>query len=241
MSLIVCLAKAGASAQVVNVSNPEADAFMRSAQPNSNFGGAGALAVAAQGLPDGAFQSVLRFDTAAAKAAFDAAYGPGQWSIQSVALRLSAAFPNNPIFNNPAGGQFSASWMQNDSWEEGFGGPSNPSGEGITFATLPSFLTPNDEVLGTYNYTGATSGSFTYNLGLMPGFTLDAASGGLLSLRLYAANTTISYVFRSRSYGTESLRPRLTITAVPEPAVGILVLIGLIVIRRRLLTCSPKS
>src|SRR5215510_11942429 len=79
--------------------NPVADAFVTAAHPDSNYGAAGGLAVSAPQLPNGEFQSVLRFDLQAAKASFDATYGVGQWTLQSITLRLSATSPNNPIFN----------------------------------------------------------------------------------------------------------------------------------------------
>ncbi len=199
-------------------SNPTADAFVTSAQPASNFGGAGGLALAAPGLSQGEFQSVLRFDTASARASFDATYGVGKWTIQSIALRLSAQSPNNPIFNAAAAGQFNASWIQNDTWVEGTGTPAAPGVTGITFATLPTFISGADEALGTFAYNGATSGANTYALALTAGLLADTSAGSLVSLRTYAADIAVSYLFRSRSFGTVSDRPVLSITAIPEPA-----------------------
>jgi hypothetical protein len=60
---------------------------------------------------------------------------------------------------------------------------------------------------------------------LTPGFTSDLLAGDTLSLRLFAADNTISGVFNSRSFGTVANRPLLTIVAVPEP--GTLALGGL--------------
>ena len=40
-----------------------------------------ALAVAASGLPNGEFQTVLKFDLSGARDAFNAQFGAGEWSI----------------------------------------------------------------------------------------------------------------------------------------------------------------
>ena len=132
-------------------SNPSADAFVASGPSGNlsinNYGGAGAICVAAPGLAQGEFQSILRFDLSSAKASFDSQFGAGLWTIQSVTLQLTATAPNNAIFNSSAAGQFVLSWMQNDSWTEGAGTPSAPATTGVTFATLPSFLSLADENL----------------------------------------------------------------------------------------------
>jgi len=201
--------------------NPAADAFVTTGPSGNlgtnNYGGAGALAVAATGLAQGEFQSVLQFSLSGAKSSFDSQFGAGQWSIQSVTLQLTATSPNNPIFNAGSAGQFGISWMQNDGWTEGAGSPQAPGSTGITFATLSSFLGSSDEALGTFGYNGATSGSATYSLNLPPSFSADILSGGTLSLRMFAADNGVSYLSDSRSFGTVSARPLLGITAVPEP------------------------
>ena len=46
-------------------------------------------------------------------------------------------------------------------------------------------------------------------------------------LRMFAADNAVSYLSDSRSFGTASARPLLTITAVPEPGTLSLALIGL--------------
>ena len=214
--------------------NPVADAFVTSAQPASNFGGGGALAISAPGLSAGELQSVLRFDTSSAFSSFNSTYGAGQWTIQSVTLQLTAAAPNNPVFNAQAAGQFIASWMQNNTWVEGSGTPQSPTTTGITFTTLPSFEGSSDETLGTFSFGGATSGASVYSLALTTGFLSDVSSGGLASLRLYASGSTVSYVFNSRSFTTVANRPVLTITAVPSPAgIAMLTLAGFVTASRR--------
>jgi hypothetical protein len=145
--------------------NPSADAFVSSGPTGNlsgnNYGGAGALSVAAPGLANGEFQSVIRFDLSGAKASFDSQFGAGQWSIQSITITLTATAPNNPIFNSSAAGNFGISWMQNDSWVEGSGTPMAPTTTGITFSSLPSFLSAGDESLGTFSFPGGTNGVAT--------------------------------------------------------------------------------
>jgi len=199
-----------------------ADALVSAAQANRNYGGAGALSVAAQGLADGGFESLLRFDTAAARASFDAEFGPGNWTVSGAALTLNAAFPLHSTFNATSAGNISISWMENDSWVEGFGTPNISSSQGITFATLPTFLSANDQALGVYAFDGSTSGVHSYVLGVENGFAGDVASGGLVSLRLAAGDATVSYLFNSRNFGNSTTWPALTLTAVPEPGMAVL-------------------
>jgi hypothetical protein len=232
--LALCLFANAASAQAALVSsNPVADAFVAASNPNSNYGGAGSLSAASATLPNGEFASVLRFDTAAAKTSFDTTYGAGQWTIQDVSLRLTAVAPNNAIFNASGAGQFGASWMQNDSWVEGSGTPTAPGGTGITFNSLPSVLSGSDAALGTFGFNGATSGSVTYTLGLPLNFVMDIQGGNLVSLRLFAADASISYLFNSRSFGTVASRPELAITAIPEPAGLSILMLGFCLVCRR--------
>lgn len=208
--------------------NPSADAFVATGPTanlsGNNYGGAGALSVAAPGLANGEFQSVMRFDLSGARNSFDTQFGAGQWSIQGITLQLTATAPNNAIFNPSAAGQFGIIWMRNDSWTEGTGTPAAPTTSGVTFSSLASFTGAGDEPLGTFSFGGGTSGNNTYNLALTSGFNTDATAGNLVSFRLAAADAAVSYLFDSRSFGSTSLRPLLTITAVPEPgAVPLLV------------------
>ncbi len=198
--------------------NPTADAFVSASNPGNNYGSAGALEISAAGLPQGQFQTVMQFNLASAFSTFNTDYGVGNWNLQSISLSFTATAPNNPIFNNNAAGQFGVSWMQNDSWTEGTGTPMTPTTSGITYSTLSSFTGPNDENLGTFNFVGGTNGVGTYSLTLTPNFSADAAAGNVVSFRLFAADSVVSYLYDSRNFGTVSARPVLTIIAVPEPA-----------------------
>ena len=228
--------------------NPAADAFVTTGPTgnlsNSNYGGAGALSVAAPGSGQGEFQSVLQFNLAGARSSFDTQFGLGQWSLQSVTLQVTAALPNNGIFNPSAAGQFGVSWMQNDSWVEGAGTPNGPSATGINFSSLQgTFVGAGDENLGTFGFDGSTTAAATYNLNLSSGFLADLLAGNNVSLRMFAADNAVSYLFDSRNFSTVASRPLLTLTAVPEPGsaalVGMAVLGG--VVRRRFGGTVKKS
>lgn len=218
----------GATATMI----PTADSFVTTGSSGSlsgnNYGAGGNLGLSAPGSAQGEFQSVMQFDVSAAKAAFDAQYGAGVWSIQSVTLQLTANNPaNNPIYNPQAAGQFQISWMQNDSWVEGTGMPNMPTTDGITFTSLQNtYIGPNDEAVGTFSVGTAISGSSTYTLTLTSGFSADLLNGGLVGLRLSAADSSVSYLFNSRSFNQAASRPMLTISAVPEPGAWMLALSG---------------
>ena len=202
--------------------SPTADAFVtpgpNSSLATNNYGGAGTLVIAAPGLPQGEFQSVLQFNLGDVVSGFNTQFGSGQWSLQTVTLQLTATVANNAAFNAPAAGSFVVRWMQNDSWPEGGGSPGAPSANGITFATLQSsYLSAADANLGTFGFTGATSGVYSYALGLPPGFVSDIMAAGNVSLRMFAADGSASGVFNSRNFGTVANRPLLTLVAVPEP------------------------
>ena len=210
--------------------NPAADAFVSAANPASNYGSAGALAISAAGLSKGEFDSLLRFDFSAAKASFDSTFGAGLWAINSMSLQLTLAAPNNALFNgNGAGpgpsninfaGLVAVKWMQNDSWTEGNGTSAAASTTGgITFATLPSFLSGADEALGAFSFSSATSGNTTLTLGLTPSFLADATAGSTVSLLMLPGDSAVATIADSQNFGTASFRPLLTVnaSAVPEP------------------------
>jgi len=209
--------------------NPTEDAFVSSANPASNYGGAGALAVAAAALPKGEFDSVLKFNLSTAKASFDTALGAGLWSVTSITLQLTATSPANALFNgNGAGpggsninfsGSFSMSWMQNHSWVEGNGTPAAASTTGITFSTLSSFRGGADQTLGTFAFGGATSGNDVWTLGLAASLVADVVAGNVAGMLMLPADNAVTYLSNSRSVGTVAFHPQLTVTAssVPEP------------------------
>jgi hypothetical protein len=223
----VCLGQSSFTVQ------PVADAFVTSggSLSSSNFGGAGSLAIAAAGLPQGEFQSVLKFDLSAAQSSFNAQFGNGNWTIQSVTLQLTSSPHNNPIFNDVAAGQFGVSLMQNNLWVEGTGTGGIPSSDGISYNSLLGTYINNatDQALGTFNFPGGTSGQNSYALTLSSGLVGDITAGSDLSLRLFAADTTVSYLMTSRS-GSASARPDILVQAVAVPEPSTMLLCGLALI-----------
>jgi hypothetical protein len=230
---LVSMARLGGAATFNTVAS--ADAFVAAGATgnlsDNNFGAAGALAVAAGNLPLGEFQSVIRFDLAAARTAFDSQYGVGQWGVQGATLRLSSSPHNNPIFNQIAPGQFGVSLLQNNSWVEGTGTGGIPTTDGVSLNSLLNTYANSsvDQALGTFkfNFPGGSSGANDYALTLAAGLVTDVINGDMLSLRLFAADNAVSYLFSSRANGSVANRPTLTITAtaVPEPS-GVMVLTG---------------
>ena len=148
-------------------------------------------------------------------------------------LQLTATPPANSIFNATAAGQFDVSLMLNNGWTEGTGTPMAPTSTGITFSTVSNFVGSADEFLGAFSFNGATNGASTYTLNLTPSLSADILGGGTASLRMFAGDTSVSYLFDARSFGTPSARPLLTITAVPEPGIGLLGTLGLCLLARR--------
>lgn len=217
---IAALGAAAASADTISII-PVADAFCNGAQPANNFGAAGSLSVTAPGSALGEFQSVLRFDFTPVVSQFNTNFGVGGWAISEITIKLTSTPPNNPIFNQPVAGQFHIRWLENDTWSEGSGTPNAPTTDGVTFDSLPAYVGPNDEDLGTFNFVGGSSGSAAYTLALTPHLLSDALAGGLVSFHIDSADLVVSYQFNSRSFGVVDSRPTLTITAIAAaPCIG---------------------
>jgi hypothetical protein len=204
-----------------------ADAFVATGSTgslsSSNFGGAGALAVSAGNLPQGEFQSVVKFDLSGVASSFNALYGAGLWTVESVTLQLSASPHNNAIFNNIAAGQFDVSLMQNNSWVEGTGSGGKPTSDGISINSLRGTYINNatDQALGTFSFAGGSSGTANYALNLSSSLINDLLTGNEASLRLFAADNQVSYLFSSHESGPA---PTLVIDVMPEP--GTLAIFG---------------
>jgi hypothetical protein len=241
------------SAQAAIVSmEPTADTFVTSGSgdpnagsPTANYGAAGAMMISGSSGAKGTMQSLMKFNVASAKASFDSTFGAGQWTVNGITLRLGTnagvqgAQPMNAIFNPINTGLFKVDWMSSDGWAEGTGTPQLPTTDGVTFNTLGSFLSGADRTVGTFTYTPAGDNTTaTYTLTLDAGMTADVAAGGDVSLRGYAGDATVGYLFNSRLVGTTTNRPLLTVSAIalPEPGTGTLLagaaLLGLMHRRR---------
>ncbi|HEX5218084.1 MAG TPA: hypothetical protein VFZ59_00830 [Verrucomicrobiae bacterium] len=233
-SWAVCFAVAfGVGKAATFSTTPIADAYVATGPSGelsaNNYGGGGALGLAAPNLPLGEFQTVIKFGLSNVRNAFDAQFGVGLWSVQSVTLQLTASSHGDVIYNEIGPGQFNISLLQNNSWMEGTGRASAPTSDGITFNSLQSAYINNttDEPLGTFSFGGASSGDDSYDLTLSPTLITHLLAGGDLSLRLYAADDSVSYLFSSRATGTVANRPTLIINAVPEPGGVALTVTGL--------------
>src|SRR6476660_9839029 len=71
---------------------PTADAYVATGAAGeltaNNYGGGGALGLAASGLPLGEFQTVIKFGLSGVRSYFDTQFGVGLWTVQSVTLQL---------------------------------------------------------------------------------------------------------------------------------------------------------
>jgi hypothetical protein len=242
--VVVSSAVPGFCVPIAVAINPTADAFVRSLDPNHNYGAAGALSVSGSAAVNGSGQqmglldSFMRLNTAGPVSAFDTAFGASNWAIQSVVLKLTEqAAPNNPVFNRGVG-SFEVRWIGTDSWSEGTGDNKSPTTDGIAYQDEGSVLnTLTDESLGVF-VNAYASVEQSFQLALPAAFVSDLVAGGDVSFFLTAASPSIGFTFNSRNYGTASARPWLEITAevrevVPEPASLTLLVLGLLGLRWR--------
>ncbi len=201
------------------------DSFVRASAPTLNYGGAGALSVSgtnavnASGATNGAFDSFLRFNTAAMATNFDSQFGTTNWAISGARLRVTElGAPANTLFNRGVGA-FEIRWIANDNWTEGTGTPSSPTTTGITFNDEPILLNAGtDGSLGTFTNAGA-DGTLSFPLALPEAFTTDLKAGGEVGLYLTAIAAGIGFTVDSRSFGTTNDRPFLEISALPRPGI----------------------
>ncbi len=236
-----CVFSPTARGQIVTAAiNPVSDAFVTpgadGSLANNNYGGAGALEVSATGSPNGPFQTAMQFDFSGTKASLDTQIGVGLWSIQMVTLQLTAINPANAIFNPSAAGHVTISWMQSNNWAEGLGTPNLPdttTPNALTYNTLQSIISANDQTAATFAFNGATSGTVTVSFAPPPGLLAEILAGGLSSFRLYATDSQVSMLVNSRSFPTLTSRPELTLTVIPEPETGALLAIGAAVMGSR--------
>lgn len=202
------------------------DAFVRAAAPTLNYGGAGALSVSgpaatnAAGVANGAFDSLIRFNTAGMVGHFDTWFGANNWVISGAWLRVTEdGAPNNALFNRGVGA-FEIRWIANDNWTEGTGNPQAPSATGISYNDLPSLLDGGSEVtLGTFTNAGVNA-TRSLPLALPEAFTRDLKAGDEVGLHLTAIDSAVGFTFDSRSFGMASARPGLLLSAVPRPGIA---------------------
>lgn len=197
----------------------DADTFVSSGQPNMNFGSLAAMEIAAPTLAQPrAEKTLLRFNTGAMRAAFDADYGPGNWTVTGVTLSLfsnvatGGVQPNNGSFNRIASGDFEFDLIGNDNWDQ----------SSITWNTLSDILPgPGNNntltSLGTFFWsaTGQTASLWTLNANSE--LASQIYSGDPISiLGQSTANSTVGYLFNTVNLNPAFLN--VTVTAVPEPS-----------------------
>jgi hypothetical protein len=225
---ILVLPLAGRADTSFTINTTTADAFLSGTSPTLNFGSAGTLAISPAGSPKGEFDSVIKFNTAAAISQFNATYGAGNWQVTGLKLQLASNFatqgsqPNNPIFNVINAGSFGIDWLAGDAWTEGTGGgmgsPGYPGNSSVSFNSIQNLLSPGYDSLGTYTYTPpGNTGYINYLLPLDANLVSDAAAGGDLSLYFYAADNQVGYLFNSKEFSSNHPGLSLSATAVPEP------------------------
>ena len=220
--LIVEALYSGSPAATVSVT-PEADTFLRSAAPSSNYGGAGAISVSgsaavnAANQQNGLFDSLLRFPMSNVVASLDATLGAHDWLVQHVWLHLTEmGVPPSPMFNQGVGA-FEIRWLAADAWIEGTGIPVNPTTNGVVWNDLPSLLNPATDVsLGQFTNSG-TDASLAFALALKDPFLADLRSGTSVTLYLTAASPQIGFTADSRTFFFPSNSPALEIEAAANP------------------------
>lgn len=228
----------GKAGTTYTINTTTADAFLASGSPGNpagtnltslNFGSAGTLAIAPASSPNGAFDSVIMFNTAAAVNQFNTTYGAGNWMITGFQLSLASNFgtqgahPNNTLFGSINAGSFGIDWLGYDGWTEGTGNgmgtPGYPNNNYVSYNSISTLFSAGSASLGTYTYTPPGNNVYeNYNLALDPNLAADAMAGGEISLYLFAADNQISYLFNSREFPTGHPELTLTMDVVPEPA-----------------------
>src|SRR5262245_61841601 len=138
-------------AAIVSVT-PEADTFVRSATPTSNFGGAGAISVSgsaavnADHVQNGLFDSLIRFSMSNVVSSIDTSLGTHDWLIYRAKLLLTeVGAPITPVFNRGVG-MFEIRWLAANEWTEGTGIPIDPTTDGVTWKDVPLLLDPERDV-----------------------------------------------------------------------------------------------
>jgi len=214
---------------------PEADTFVRSAAPTSNYGGAGAIsisgsaAVNATNQQNGLFDSLIRFPMSNVVSTLDATLGTHDWLVLSATLSLrEMGAPPSPIFNRGVGA-FEVRWIAADAWVEGTGIPVVPTTNGVTWNDVPSLLNPAlDMALGQFTNAGV-DGRLTFDLSPSQRFVSDVRSGGPVDLYLTAASPQVGFTALSRGFSSSSNDvPILSVVAAvnPNPRLDSIVLAG---------------
>jgi len=218
---------------VVSVS-PDADAFVWSLAPDSNYGDAGALSVSGStavnnlGQQEGLFDSLMRFPSSNVVASLNYTLGTADWIVTSIRLIVNEdAEPDNAIFNRGVGA-FQVFWLAADTWTEGTGTPRAPTTDGVTWDDLSSIVNSNLDIsLGEFTNAGV-DGPLSLPLALTGTLLTQLTQGAEVGLHLTAASPEIGFTFYSRNFGNTNDQPELEITAAvnPEPQIDRIMVVG---------------
>lgn len=195
-----------------------ANTFVSSGQPTANFGGLGAMEIAAPtAAQPNTEETLLGFDTSAMAASFNASYGNGGWEITSVTLSLfsnvnqAGTQPANSRFNQIAAGTFEFDLLSDDNWSQ----------SAITWNTLPAILPGGNPgststSLGTFNWAANGAASSTWILNTSQPLIDDINAGAQVTiLGQPTTGSTVGYLFNTLTLNPGYLN--VTVTAVPEP------------------------
>jgi len=203
--------------------NPEADAFVCSATPFANYGGAGAIAVSGptavngSNQPNGAFDSLMRFPMSNVVASLDSTLATHDWLVLRATLKLTEmGAPPSLIFNRGVGA-FEIRWLAADSWIEGTGIPIVPTTNGVAWKDIPTLLNQGTDVsLGQFTNSGADTRS-SFVLALKEPFLSDIRAGGHVTFYFTAISPQIGFTAGSRSFFSSNDFPVLEIVAAANP------------------------
>jgi len=201
---------------------PDADSFLRSAAPASNYGAGGALSVSGSaavngiGEQNGLFDTLMRFPLSNAVFILDSQLPDGWVLAKAQLLVTETAAPDNAIFNRGVG-VFEVRWQAADNWVEGTGKPNPPTTDGVSWNDLAGLVNSNlDQRLGVFTNSGA-DGQIALDLVLGDRFVSDLRSGGAVTLHLTASTPEIGFTFNSRNFGNTNGQPLLRLTALANP------------------------
>ncbi|HWD91126.1 MAG TPA: hypothetical protein VG938_02140 [Verrucomicrobiae bacterium] len=230
LATAILIAGANFSQAALFTNSISVDAFVRGNAPAANYGAAGSLTVSgstatnAAGTANGVADSFIRFNTSALVANLNSLFGPNNWAISGVTLRVvEVGAPMNTIFTRGKG-TFEIRWTSNDSWIEGTGMPMAPTDDGITYNDEPPLLT-NTVSLGTFTNAGINS-TESFSLALSSALTSDISAGGEVGLYLTALDPEIGFTFNSQNFTTANQRPVVIVSAAPVPGTTGIVLSG---------------
>jgi hypothetical protein len=215
------------------------NATVQPAGPRTGANGLAFFNMEGSGAGNFASYGVARFDLSADKAALDALYGAGQWSVTGATLTL---VESNAAFSHAGGiavyfSADNATSILNDGSSPlrfdptALPGGNNQAAQGLVREALPvaSYIFPQT---GTGN-NGAVD---VYNLTLTPGLLSRLQSGAassVVTLVFEPQDPTVAATYAGFT-NTTFAGPTLTIQATPAPGVAtLLALGGLIAARRR--------